>query len=202
MHRLDLATGGLLVVAKTRTAMQTLSAAFAAREVTKRYRAVLKGDLRGDPRSPSDAGHKHGRGRGQQRDEQQPPPAQRAGGDADHQPHLGTCAAAIGGQDAVTHWRVVTVGNGKTLVDYYPKTGRTHQLRKHSKHMMAPIMGDPRYRLPRDVADDAEAAAGLYLWACGVAFPPSAVPWRGDGVGLDVSIDPPPRFLDAVTELT
>jgi 23S rRNA-/tRNA-specific pseudouridylate synthase len=61
----------------------------------------------------------------------------------------------------------------------WPKTGRTHQLRKHASGALGcPILGDGRYTA-RHSLDDTE---GLFLWSMEVALPPSATPWRfGDG---------------------
>lgn len=159
-------------------------------QVSKRYSAVLKGQPRNRHGGASSKQQLIGIGEREQEQEQEQEYASE-----------GTCVKPIGGQDAVTRWKVIKSGNGRTLVEYFPKTGRTHQLRKHSKHMRASILGDLRHHMPGEVVGEEERSNGLYLWACGVTLPPTAVPWRGGGGGLNLSIDPPHRFFDAVAVL-
>lgn len=156
----------------------------------KRYSAVLKGQPRNRHGGASSKQQLIGIGEREQEQEQEQEYASE-----------GTCVKPIGGQDAVTRWKVIKSGNGRTLVEYFPKTGRTHQLRKHSKHMRASILSDLRHHMPGEVVGEEERSNGLYLWTCGVTLPPTAVPWRGGGGGLNLSIDPPHRFFDAVAVL-
>ena len=163
VHRLDEATGGLLVIAKTREGLMSLSRAFAERTVKKRYRAILKGRLA---------------------------------------PDEGECDVPIGGKASLTKWKVVKTvesaprgGQVLTLVDYFPQTGRTHQLRRHSRALTCSILGDKKYRPACEEATAAEEADGLFLWAVGMAIPASAMPWRGEGCGdLKVDTDEAPKF--------
>ena len=154
VHRLDEATGGLLVIAKTREGMLSLSRAFADRAVKKRYRAILKGRL---------------------------------------EQNEGECDTPLGGKASLTKWKVVSTvkstprgGRVLTLVDYFPQTGRTHQLRRHSHALMCPILGDKKYRLAGEEATAAEESDGLFLWSVGVTIPASAMPWRGDDLCINV----------------
>ena len=52
------------------------------------------------------------------------------------------------GKKSITHFEVISRENSRTLINFYPQTGRTHQLRVHSAHYMglnAPIVGDDLY---------------------------------------------------------
>ena len=49
------------------------------------------------------------------------------------------------GKKAITHYRVMERFNGYTLTEFKLETGRTHQIRVHSKHMGHPIVGDKTY---------------------------------------------------------
>lgn len=143
VHRLDGPTGGLVLVAKTRAALRLASTAFAAREVRKRYRAVVWGrlaaggvvdipldgkpastgysPLRWHPMEPS-GGRDAGVGTGE-----------RGAGSLEGNRWTGTRGAAPGSALAVT------------VLDLAPVTGRTHQLRRHLALMGHPIVGDPKY---------------------------------------------------------
>jgi 23S rRNA pseudouridine1911/1915/1917 synthase len=120
VHRLDRETSGCLVVAKTEAAHNSLSAQFAAREVEKSYLALVDGT----PRMP------HGKidaaiGR--------------------HPVHRQKMAVVDRGRDALTHYRVLASYEGKALIECRPRTGRTHQIRVHLKHLGHPVTGDPQY---------------------------------------------------------
>lgn len=125
VHRLDMDTSGLLVVAKTPEAQRNLQLQFADRKTGKRYLALLDGEWKGDsqgvirlPLCP-DLNDR---------------PRQRV----DYQY----------GKPAVTSFRILSVHDGHTLVSLVPHTGRTHQLRLHCAHtegLGLPITGDPLY---------------------------------------------------------
>lgn len=124
VHRLDMATSGLLLIAKTKETHQNLQAQFKNRCIKKRYIALLDGrtdseegiielPLRLDPLNR---------------------PRQVA--DREH------------GKPAITRYRVLKYTENKTLVAFYPLTGRTHQLRVHAAHpegLHCPIVGDELY---------------------------------------------------------
>ncbi|MFN7634597.1 MAG: pseudouridine synthase family protein [Acetobacteraceae bacterium] len=121
-HRLDADTAGCLVLGRTKPALAALGAAFAARNVTKRYWAVVRGgpaedsgvvDLPIAKTSTAGAGWR-----------MRPDPA---------------------GQPARSTWRVLARGPGPTLLELTPETGRTHQLRVHCAAAGWPILGDPLY---------------------------------------------------------
>ncbi|MBF1476560.1 RluA family pseudouridine synthase [Prevotella pallens] len=152
VHRLDMATSGLLVVARNRYAHRQLQAQFKERTIQKRYVALLSTDL-----------------------------LNRVGLPKEGTISLPLCADAVDrprqivdknkGKEAVTHYRII----GKTPLhdSYYseavkvelcPITGRTHQLRVHCAHsegLACPILGDTLY---------GKRADRLYLHAEYLAF--------------------------------
>lgn len=125
IHRLDMATSGLLVVAKTKDAHKDIQKQFLRRTVTKRYTALLSGSV------------KHTEG------EIDLP----LRGDLDNRPRQLVCFEF--GKRAVTKYKVVAQNaDGTTKIHFWPLTGRTHQLRMHSAHeqgLNAPIVGDDLY---------------------------------------------------------
>ena len=154
-HRLDKPTGGLLLCAKTRLAQETLGAAFEARRVIKRYRALLYVDARDDERRRRAASEKKGAG-----DAGEDACGVMGGAELLGNPEQptrrdvgGVVSAPLGGRAASTRWRRVRFEGGTrdsraglALVDMWPKTGRTHQLRRHAAEtLLAPILGDGRY---------------------------------------------------------
>ena len=124
VHRLDMDTSGLLVVARNSETHRALSMQFERRETRKRYIALLDGELEGE------------------------------GGtielsfrvDIENRPHQ--IYDPVHGKSGITHWKKVAVEEGLTRVAFVPITGRTHQLRVHSAHargLGTPIVGDPLY---------------------------------------------------------
>jgi 23S rRNA pseudouridine1911/1915/1917 synthase len=127
VHRLDRATSGLVVVAKTQAALARLSDHFRRRLVEKHYLAVLRGEVAADEL------------------EIQAP----IGRVAESQPHWRVTEA---GRRAHTLLRVIERRRLLTLVDLEPVTGRTNQLRIHCAHIGHPVAGDEWYAadgLPR-----------------------------------------------------
>jgi len=121
VHRLDLGTSGLLVVAKDPAVQLALSAALARREITRRYWALLWGRISTAEGSISGALARSRTDRRRMR------------------------VVARGGREAVTHYRVLWSGEAWTAVDLRLETGRTHQIRAHWKHLGHPVFGDPDY---------------------------------------------------------
>lgn len=124
VHRLDMATSGLLLITKTKQAHQQLQAQFKNRTVKKRYIALLDGIISQDtgtielPLCPNP----HDRPRQMVHTEQ--------------------------GKPAVTEFQVLAREEGTTRIAFYPHTGRTHQLRVHAAHPLGlhcPIKGDELY---------------------------------------------------------
>lgn len=128
VHRLDMDTSGLLVMAKSATIQKALQAEFAARRVKKRYIALLDG-THSLPKSG----------------EISLPLAP----DYDHRP----CQQVdeLHGKPALTHYETVGVEGPYTRIRLFPVTGRTHQLRVHCAHIQGlgmPIVGDTLYGRP------------------------------------------------------
>ncbi|WP_238487482.1 RluA family pseudouridine synthase [Actinoplanes flavus] len=120
VHRLDVGTTGLMVVAKSETAYSVLKRAFKEREVEKRYHAVVQGHL--DPlRGTIDA------------------PIDR------HPTADYKFAVMSGGKPSVTHYDTVEAFRSASLVDVRLETGRTHQIRVHFSAMRHPCVGDLTY---------------------------------------------------------
>jgi tRNA pseudouridine32 synthase/23S rRNA pseudouridine746 synthase len=124
VHRLDMDTSGLLVMARGADAQRALSRAFAERRVEKRYVAVVAGRLA--------------------------PPGTEWGTidlplicDWPNRPRQIVDFAA--GKPSVTHWRIVAHEPETTRVELWPVTGRSHQLRVHLAALGHPILGDPLY---------------------------------------------------------
>lgn len=140
VHRLDMATSGLLVIAKTKQVHQNLQAQFRDRSVSKRYIALLQGIVSPDTGTvelplclnPLDR------------------PRQMV-----HTEH---------GKPAVTDFEVLERKDNHTRIAFYPRTGRTHQLRVHAAHPLGlhcPIIGDELY---------GKKAERLYLHAEALEF--------------------------------
>ena len=124
VHRLDMGTSGLLLVAKTAEVHKALQAQFLSRSVKKRYVALLEGTLQAE-NGVIDLPLRV---------------------DLDDRPRQMVCYTH--GKSARTEWEVAARGEGVTRVHFYPITGRTHQLRVHAAHpsgLNAPILGDELY---------------------------------------------------------
>ena len=125
VHRLDMDTSGLLIVAYDAGTYVNLQAQFADRRVKKRYIALLDGIVEAPP---------HGVISLAMRPDPLDRPYQKI--DPEH------------GKPAVTEYRIVGVDAGLTRMELIPHTGRTHQLRLHCAHakgLGVPILGDHLY---------------------------------------------------------
>lgn len=148
VHRLDMATSGLIVMARGAAAQRTLSTAFATRLVHKRYVAVVYGELC----APKDTW--------QMIDlpivVDWPNRPVRV---IDH----------LRGQASTTRWRSMQIDTHKqtTALELEPVTGRSHQLRVHLQAIGHPIVGDALYAPPAVVA----MSPRLLLHASALAFP-------------------------------
>lgn len=145
VHRLDMHTSGVLLVAKSEDVFKELQRQFAAREVRKKYKAVLDGTV---DCSKSGEGVEW---TGPESGVISLPLA------ADYTHRPAQIVDFEQGKEAVTHFKVkkIVLGVGaavpKTLIEFYPVTGRTHQLRVHSAHQLGlntPIKGDLLYGQP------------------------------------------------------
>lgn len=124
VHRLDMATSGLLLIAKTKAVHQNLQAQFKNRTVKKRYIALLDGSI------PFDEGTI---------DQPLCP---------DPQDRPRQIVNEEYGKPAITNYHVLERSPKHTRIAFYPLTGRTHQLRVHAAHpqgLNTPIIGDELY---------------------------------------------------------
>ncbi len=124
VHRLDMSTSGLLLLAKTKEVHKLLQHQFFKRSVKKRYVALLEGTVQGD-QGTIDLPLRL---------------------DIEDRPRQIVCFEH--GKTARTHWKVVERLPGKTRVHLWPVTGRTHQLRVHCAHphgLNAAMVGDDLY---------------------------------------------------------
>jgi 23S rRNA-/tRNA-specific pseudouridylate synthase/SAM-dependent methyltransferase len=162
IHRLDKEASGLLVFARTERAYAFLKEEFRSKRAHRLYAAVVEGEI-GKTNKPAD---------------QQTSKPEKGGGTGSRieQPLSGTIqnflveeenglvrsvdspmavkARAGGGGEhaklAVTHWRVVAAGTGRTLLQVRLETGRKNQIRVHMAGMSHPIVGDRRYGAATD----------------------------------------------------
>lgn len=124
VHRLDMSTSGLMVVAKTKEAHKYIQKQFIKKTVNKRYTALLSANIQNPegfielPLRPNIL----------------------------NRPRQMVCFEK--GKKSITKWKVMEQKEGQTKVYFWPITGRTHQLRVHAAHPLglnAPIVGDDLY---------------------------------------------------------
>jgi 23S rRNA pseudouridine1911/1915/1917 synthase len=156
VHRLDVGTTGLMVVAKSELAYSRLKRAFREREVDKIYHALVQGHL--DPlRGTIDA------------------PIDR------HPTQAYKWAVVRGGRESVTHYDTLEAFPGTSLVEVRLETGRTHQIRVHFASLRHPCVGDLTYGADPSLAARLELTR-QWLHARTLAF---THPATGVWVGFD-----------------
>ena len=164
VHRLDMATSGLVVFGRGAAMQRALSTAFAERRVHKRYEAVVAGLVAGE------------------QGEIDLPLA------ADWPQRPRQQVDRLAGKPSLTRWQVLQrdAAGGTTRLRLCPVTGRTHQLRVHLAAVGHPILGDALYAGPTEAA----AAPRLLLHACELQIEPlpglrdpGASPEGGPAVG-------------------
>jgi len=136
VHRLDMATSGLMVLALTQRAQKSLQKQFISRAIKKRYVALLEGKVEGLINES----------KATLPDKESGNIALPLRGDFDDRPRQLVCFEH--GKAAKTQWQVIEQIAGKTKLYLYPETGRTHQLRVHCAHPLGlnlPILGDDLY---------------------------------------------------------
>jgi 23S rRNA pseudouridine1911/1915/1917 synthase len=120
VHRLDVGTSGLMVVAKSERAYTVLKRAFKERTVDKRYHALVQGHpdpLKGTVDAPIDR----------------------------HPTHPYKWAVVGDGRPSVTHYETLEAARAATLLEIKLETGRTHQIRVHMSALRHPCAGDLTY---------------------------------------------------------
>ena len=158
VHRLDRDTSGCLLLARNPKARAAFAQAFEAGNVEKIYFAVVEGEISGA--GLIDLGL------------------------------VKTSSAEEGwrmvpaeiGKSARTHWRALKSDDGRTLVEFRPETGRTHQIRAHARYgLEAPVVGDPVY---------GRGGEAMLLHALRLVVP------RAKKAAIDVTAPLPERFGD------
>jgi 23S rRNA pseudouridine1911/1915/1917 synthase len=120
VHRLDVGTSGLMVVAKSERAYTVLKRAFKERTVDKTYHALVQGHpdpLSGTVDAPIDR----------------------------HPTHDYKWAVVAGGKPSVTHYETLEAHRAASLLEIQLETGRTHQIRVHMAALRHPCVGDLTY---------------------------------------------------------
>lgn len=175
VHRLDMETSGIMVVARSLTAHHHLVAQLQARTVRREYCAVCIGAMTGGGTVDAPMGR---------------------------HPRLRKKMAVLGngGKTAITHYRVTRRFAHHTRITVNLETGRTHQIRVHMAHRHYPLVGDPLYggrpRIPRGASGELIEALrsfprqALHAQALGLIHPDSGqemrfeCPLPADLVGL------------------
>jgi tRNA pseudouridine32 synthase/23S rRNA pseudouridine746 synthase len=124
VHRLDMYTSGIMILARTREAQRNLAIQFEKKIPQKRYTALLDGIITA----------RQGR------------ITLRFRLDIDNRPYQ--IFDPLHGKEGTTLWRTIAIEDGRTRVEFRPLSGRTHQLRLHAAHqfgLATPIVGDSLY---------------------------------------------------------
>jgi len=165
-HRLDRDTAGCLILGRHDKALKRLGKLFAAHRMEKWYWSVCLGSA----------------------------PAERGTVDV---PILKVSSRGQGwrirvdpqGQPAVTDWSVKGRCGDLTWIEWRPRTGRTHQIRVHARHLGCPLLGDAYY------GPDPAPMVPLHLLARAIAIPPLA-PSKPP---IRVTAPPPAHMIEALT---
>ncbi|MBI5221158.1 MAG: RluA family pseudouridine synthase [Candidatus Liptonbacteria bacterium] len=164
VHRLDRETSGALLVARTQARFESLKRLFQARQIRKRYQALVLGEItERSGRITAPIGIQSGTIRRSTRAERMV-------------------------KTAVTEFRTRRVKGGYSLLDVWPETGRTHQIRVHLASLGHPVVGDRLYGPKRQPS----WADALVLHARSLEFSPSS------GERLRIEAPPPASFRAAV----
>ncbi|MFA6038487.1 MAG: 23S rRNA pseudouridine(1911/1915/1917) synthase RluD [Legionellales bacterium] len=135
VHRLDKDTSGLMIVARSLPAHTALVKALAEHEITRKYEALVKGEMTGGGKVDAPMGR--------------------------HSGNRLRMAVVEGGKHAVTHYRLKQRLPGHTLITCQLETGRTHQIRVHMAYIGYPLVGDPLYagraRFPKNLSEKTRA---------------------------------------------
>lgn len=135
VHRIDKDTSGLLMIAKTLQAHNSLTQQLQAREITREYLAIARGRMTAGGTIDEPIGR--------------------------HPTERKRYAVRQSGKEAVTHYRVLQRFLHHTFIQVMLETGRTHQIRVHMAHIRYPLLGDQvyggRFQMPKDCGERLEA---------------------------------------------
>jgi 23S rRNA pseudouridine1911/1915/1917 synthase len=151
VHRLDKETSGVIIVAKNSNAFRNLQAQFKERKVEKKYIALAHGQI-----IPGEGVINAPVGR---------LPWNRK-----------SFGVLSGGREAVTSYKIISnfqysISNEKlSLIELFPKTGRTHQIRVHLKYINHPIFSDPLYGGRKIARNDRKVLNRVFLHAKEISF--------------------------------
>ena len=155
VHRIDKETSGILLIAKTPDAFVELQRQFKDREVEKTYLALVHGEVK-------------------QKEGTINAPLGRLPWNRER---FGILAS---GRESETSYKIIknyelrsmnkTSHNSFSLVEFYPKTGRTHQIRVHAKYIHHPLVGDSLYAGRKTSRQDRTWCPRLFLHAAEITF--------------------------------
>ena len=123
VHRLDKDTSGVLVVAKTDQAHQSLQKQIKDKIARREYLGIVYGSPKGDEGKIDLPVGRH----------------------LINRKKMAVLPLEKGARKAITHWQVVERLGNYTLMKFHLETGRTHQIRVHTTHIGHPLVGDPVY---------------------------------------------------------
>lgn len=179
VHRLDKETSGILITAKNKNAFENLQSQFKERIVKKVYIALVHGRI-----EPEEGEIKVPVGR-------LPWNRKRFG-------------VLAGGREALTRFKVVSFYKSKkeelSLVEAYPETGRTHQIRVHMKYFNHPIFSDYIYAGRKTSRDDRISLPRVFLHANKIEF---NHPKTNEKIHLEAPLAPElANFLDTLEKIS
>ncbi|GGI85672.1 RluA family pseudouridine synthase [Legionella impletisoli] len=171
-HRLDKETSGCLVLAKKRSVLRVIQAALAAREVKKIYWALLNKPWVGQKHVLVDRPLEKNRLKSGER----------------------MVSIKEEGKSSQTEFKLLENFKEACLVEAYPKTGRTHQIRVHSAYIGHPIAGDDKYGGQPPLDSMTKRTSRLYLHARSIQFN-----LKGETYSFQAELDD--RFKETLTAL-
>jgi len=148
VHRLDKETSGILIVAKTKNVFTEMQRQFKSREVEKSYTSLVHGKV-----EPKEGVIEVPVGRLPWRRDR--------------------FGVLPGGREAKTGYKVIRYYTGEgdySLLELYPKTGRTHQIRIHLKYIGHPVVADEFYAGRKTAREDRKWCPRLFLHAASISF--------------------------------
>lgn len=159
VHRIDKETSGILLIAKNPETFYELQKQFKERSIKKTYLALVHGKLGGEGEIRAPVGRL-------------PWNSERFG-------------VVPGGKESITKYKVYKNYNDYTVVELYPETGRTHQIRVHLKYINHPIVGDYLYAGRKTSRRDRVRVGRVMLHAWKISF---THPKTGKRISLEAPI--------------